>query len=215
MRGQGRCWFAAAARPRTGGGLTDGVPTPETAACAPLTPYGASKLAQTRAALAFAEAAGARVLVARVFNPIGPRMPSHLALGAFAHQVAALPPYRGILRTGDLEVARDFMDAGLVARALRLLAQNPDACGVVNVCSGQPTRLAQLVDMLIAASGKLVRLELDPARVRVGEMRSIFGDPGLLWRLAGRLAETDYPAVTARIWQHAETCAARCPRCTA
>ncbi len=190
-----------------GSGVTDGAATPETAACAPLSAYGASKLAQTRAALAFGEAGGARVLVARIFNPIGPGMPPHLALGEFARQIAAMPPHGGLLRTGNLEVARDFIDVELVARAFRLLAQHADAGGVVNVCSGQATRLAQLVDMLIAASGKLVRPELALERVRKGELTAMFGDPGLLWRLTGRLEETDYPAVTARIWQDAEACA--------
>ena len=123
-----------------GSGVTDGAATPETAVCAPLSAYGASKLAQTRAALAFGEASGGRVLVARIFNPIGPGMPPHLALGAFDRQIAALPPHGGILRTGNLDVARDFIDVELVARALRLLARHPDAGGVVNVCSGRATR---------------------------------------------------------------------------
>jgi GDP-4-dehydro-6-deoxy-D-mannose reductase len=187
-----------------GGGLIDGVPTPETAACAPLSPYGASKLAQTRAALAFGEATGTRVLVARIFNPIGPGMPPYLALGEFARQIAALPPSGGTLRTGNLDVARDFLDVKLVARALRLLARHPDGNGVVNICSGRAIKLADLVDMLIAASGKPVRTELAPERVRAGELRAVYGDPGLLWRLTGGLPETDYPAVIARIWQDAK-----------
>lgn len=191
-----------------GGGAIDGAATSETAACAPSGAYGASKLAQTRAALAFAEATGARVIVARVFNPIGPGMPPHLALGAFARQIAALPPRGGILRTGDLDVARDFIDVELVARALRLLAWHPDAGGVINVCSGRATRLADLVALLIAASGKSVRPERDPERVRAGEARAMFGDPALLRRLTGGLEETDYPAVTARLWQDARAHAA-------
>lgn len=198
-----------------GSAVTDGAPTPETLACAPLSAYGASKLAQTRMALAFGEATGARVLVARIFNPIGPGMPPGLALSEFARQIAALPPQGGILWAGNLEVARDFIDIELVARALRLLAQHPDAGGVVNVCSGQATRLARLVEMLIAASGKGVRPELDPKRMREGELRAMFGDPGLLWRLTGRLEETDYPAVMARLWQDAAARAAGESRWTA
>lgn len=188
-----------------GNGLTDGVATPETAVCAPMGDYGKSKLLQTRAAIAFGEGSGTPILVARIFNPIGPRMPPHLALGDFARQISALPSHGGILRSGTLDVARDFIDIALVARALRLLTQNPDARGVVNVCSGQATQLAHLVKMLIAASGKRVRLELDPERVRGGELRAVFGDPGLLWRLTGRLEDTDYKAVATRIWQDAAT----------
>src|SRR5689334_22602748 len=166
-----------------GHAVIDGTPTPESVACAPVGAYGASKLAQTQAALAFGEATGTRVLVVRIFNSIGPGMPPHLALGDFARQIAALPACGGVLRTGTLGVDRDFIDIALVARALRLLACHPDASGVVNICSGQATRLAHLLDRLITVSGKPVRTELVPERVRVGEFQAVFGDPGLLWRL--------------------------------
>ena len=198
-----------------GGGVTDGEPTAETAACAPLTFYGASKLAQTHATLAFAQITGKPVLIARIFNPIGPSMPAHLALADFAQQIAADGPSGKVLRTGNLDVARDFIDVGLVARALHRLALHPAAAGVVNICSGRPMQLAQLVAMLIAASGRQVRLERDPMRVRPGELRAIFGDPGLLSRLTGILPETDYPAVTELIWQDAAAYAAGRPGCMA
>jgi GDP-4-dehydro-6-deoxy-D-mannose reductase len=198
-----------------GSAVIDGTPTRETAACAPIGAYGASKLAQTQAALTFGKATGTRVVIARIFNSIGPGMPPNLALGDFARQVAALPARGGLLHTGTLDVDRDFIDIALVARALRRLASNPDASGVVNVCSGQATRLAHLVDMLITASGKAVHMERVAGRVRAGELQAVFGDPGLLWRLAGRLPDTDYPAVIERIWRHTAARAAAASQCAA
>ena len=63
----------------------------ETAICSPQSAYGASKQAQTRAALAYADVSGTSVLVARIFNPLGANMPTHLAIGDFASQIAAMP----------------------------------------------------------------------------------------------------------------------------
>ena len=83
---------------------------------------------------------------ARIFNPIGPGMPRYLALGEFARQIAALPPHGGMLQTGSLTVSRDFIDVEDVASALHRLATHPLACGVVNICSGKPTRLDGLVE---------------------------------------------------------------------
>jgi len=187
-----------------GAAHVDGRPTPETAACEPVNAYGASKLAQTQEALAFAERTGIRVLVARIFNPIGPGMPPCLALGAFARQLADLPAYGGVLHTGNPAVSRDFMDVGHAARGLHALARNPVAHGVVNVCSGVPTRLDFLVALLIAASGKAVRIAVDPARMRSNEVGSVFGDPALLSRLTGMLPQTDQRAVIGRIWTQAQ-----------
>ena len=52
-------------------------PVSETAQCRPVSTYGITKLEQTEAAFAFGKATGTPVLVARIFNPIGPR--AHLS----------------------------------------------------------------------------------------------------------------------------------------
>jgi GDP-4-dehydro-6-deoxy-D-mannose reductase len=187
-----------------GAAIIDGVPVGETATCAPTGAYGAAKLAQTHAALAFAEATGTPVLVARIFNPIGPGMPPYLALGEFARQIAVLRAPHGVLQTGNLHIFRDFIDAEHVVGALRNLAQNPDARGVVNICSGQATELSRLVEILIDVSGKNVTVETIPARIRAGELGVVIGCTELLARLGAAPPRTDYAGVVARVWQDAE-----------
>jgi GDP-4-dehydro-6-deoxy-D-mannose reductase len=187
-----------------GAAIVDGVPVRETAACAPLNAYGVSKLAQTNAALAFAEATGTRVLVARIFNPIGPDMPTHLALGDFARQIAALRVRHGTLKAGNLHVYRDFIDIDHVVSVLWTLANNPAAQGVVNLCSGEATELNKLVETLIDVSGKDITIEVSPNRLRRGEFRAVVGSTALLGRLGATPSRTNYPDVVARVWQAAE-----------
>jgi GDP-4-dehydro-6-deoxy-D-mannose reductase len=187
-----------------GAAIVDGEPVSETAVCAPLSPYAASKLAQTNAALEFAAATGTPVLVARIFNPVGPGMPPYLALGDFARQIAALPA-RGVLRTGNLQVYRDFIDVTHVTNAFWTLARNPAARGVVNICSGKATQLSWLVNLLIELSGKHVTVEPMPARVRPDELAVVIGDTALLARLGAAPPPTDHAAVMVRVWRHAET----------
>lgn len=186
-----------------GAAFADGVPVTEEAACRPTNPYGASKLAQTRAALAFAAAHGAPVLVARIFNPLGPGMPGHLALADFARQIAAIRGPRGVLHTGNLEVFRDFADIAHVAAALRILAGNPAARGVVNVCSGEATELRSLVGMLAEAAGKQVECVVDPSRLRPGELRTVIGSTARLAALGAALPRAEYRDVVARLWRDA------------
>lgn len=183
-----------------GTALADGVPADETAACAPVSAYGRSKLAQTRAALAFGQITGVPVLSARIFNPIGAGIPTHLALGAFAAQIASIRGPRGTLRTGNLDVERDFMDVEHMAAILCDLSLKPDARGIINICSGRAIPLRSLVNDLIAVSGKSVNIALDPSRVRPGELRVILGSTALLEKHCGPPPPTDYAAVVARIW---------------
>jgi GDP-4-dehydro-6-deoxy-D-mannose reductase len=192
-----------------GSAIRDHEPIRETAVCAPVSPYGASKQVQTRLALAYAHATGARVLVARIFNPLGPDMPSHLAIADFARQIASVPCGRGTLRVGNLSVRRDMIDVEHVATLLCQLAANPHARGVVNVCSGQAPFLYELVQMLISGCGRKIDIEIDRARVRANELHTIVGSTDLLTQLDCQPPPTDFPAVIARIWQEMERRVAR------
>jgi GDP-4-dehydro-6-deoxy-D-mannose reductase len=182
-----------------GAAIRDGEPICETAICAPLSANGASKHAQTRAALAYADVTGTSVLVARIFNPLGPNMPSHLAMGDFANQIASMPRDHGTLRVGNIDMRRDMIDVEHVATLLCELAENPCARGVVNVCSGQAPLLRELVEMLIDGCGRKIDVEIDWARVRGNEPRTIIGSTDLLAKLGCPPPPTDFPAVIARV----------------
>jgi GDP-4-dehydro-6-deoxy-D-mannose reductase len=187
-----------------GAAIVDGVPVRESAECSPVGAYGRSKLAQTRAALAYGEATGTPVLVARIFNPIGAGIPSHLALGAFAEQIASVTGPRGTLRTGNIDVKRDFIDVRYVAAMLFNLASKPAARGIINICSGKAVRLRSLVKNLISVSGKSIAIETDPSRLRPNELRVIVGSTALLAKHGERPPPTDYSAVLAHIWTAAQ-----------
>jgi GDP-4-dehydro-6-deoxy-D-mannose reductase len=188
-----------------GAGIVDGAPVTEDTPCIPVGDYGASKLIQTQVALKFASETASKVVVARIFNAIGAAMPSHLALGSFAAQIASLPGNRGALLTGNLDVSRDFIDVKQVATTLCDIAVNPNAHGVVNICSGQPVQLRSLVDLLIAASGKSISLKTDPARLRPGEHKVIVGSAERLRQWCKQPAPTNFPSLINSIWSVAQS----------
>lgn len=201
--GQKPLLVSAGSAAEYGAAIRDGEPVEETLACAPVSDYGVSKHAQSCAVLRFAEETGHRVIVARVFNPIGAGMPAHLALGSFARQIAASSGGSCCLRVGNLNVQRDMIDVEHAAKVLIDLAFTENACGVVNICSGQAPLLRDLVDCMISSSGRDVSLEVDPARVRPGEIRTIVGSTARLAEFGCLPPPTDFPAVVARIWEAA------------
>lgn len=146
----------------------------------PNTAYGISKLAQTHHAI-LAARRGLRVTVARLFNPIGPGMPTSLALGSFAEQIAQFEEAGGVLRTGDLDSERDFIDVEEAARILIELAGIERASGsIVNVCTGQARNLMDLTNRLIQLAGVPISIECDPSRVGNSTVRRFVGDPSRL-----------------------------------
>lgn len=183
-----------------GSAIREGEPVVEAKLCAPVTSYGQSKHAQTCAALDYGETSGNRVIIARIFNPIGPQMPRHLALADFAEQLAIMPCDGGILRVGNIDVSRDIMDVEDTASLLWRLSQNPSAHGVVNICTGKAVPVRRLVEMLISVSKRNALIEIDEGRIRPNELRVVLGSTDLLSALVGPLPQTDLLKVTARIW---------------
>ena len=139
------------------------LPVGEDYPCRPADPYGLSKWLATSAGLAARPPL--EVVIARVFNPIGPGLPASQALGRFA---GALADGSGPLRlvVGDLEARRDFVDVRDVAGALVALASKGQPGRVYHVGSGCSQRVGDGLDRLIALSGREVRIEVDPALAR-------------------------------------------------
>ena len=154
----------------------------------PYNHYGLSKLTQTRLGLLAAQQGGRPVVITRPFNVIGPSMPPHLALQSFAAQVVAIkrgqqPPR---LLVGNLASQRDFVGVAQVVESYWQLIQTPAAYGqTVNLCSGQPVTLAELLDRLIRLSGVSIEVVTDPARVKPLDLPIHYGNPAKLQALLG------------------------------
>jgi GDP-4-dehydro-6-deoxy-D-mannose reductase len=149
--------------------------------------YGVSKFAQMLLGRA-ASRRGLRILLPRAFNIVGPDMPEHTALGYFAREIAAIerderPP---VLLVGNLTTYRDFIDVRDVTAVLQQMAASDSCLGrVINICSGEPKLMSDVVDELIAASTCSIRIEVDPARYKRIDVPLSYGAPNLLRELLG------------------------------
>jgi len=150
--------------------------------CAPVSIYGATKLAGTEALLRW-RAKGASIVVARVFNVVDGEMPPANPVRDLVVQVrhAAEFGVAGVgpeIAVGDPTTERDLTPRADAAQAVVALATRPawPAEPVVNVCSGVATSFGDLARAL----GR--RLDLDVEVVDLGWPRGgrIIGDPQLL-----------------------------------
>lgn len=173
------------------------LPLTERSPLKPASPYGASKLAMELLCEQYARVAGLRIAIVRAFNHTGPGQSDAFAASSFARQVAAaeregLTKLR--LRTGDLALERDFSDVRDIVAAYLALIQAAET-GTFNACSGTPTRIGELIDLLAGCSDVRIETEVDPALLRDGEPRALFGSAERLssttgWRPRVPLATT-------------------------
>lgn len=137
------------------------LPVAETFMGYPRDAYGRSKYLATSAGLA--ERSPLEVMVARVFNPIGPGTPPTQAFGRFADRLTDPDADPLNLVVGDLDARRDFIDVRDVARAMITLALQGQAGLAYNVGTGRSHPVGQGLERLIELSGRVVRVSVDPA----------------------------------------------------
>ncbi len=162
-------------------------PIAETAPLRPQSPYAVSKAAQGMLALQYAASHGLNVVLVRSFNHSGPGQSDRFVLPGFARQIAAIerggqPP---LLRVGNLDVWRDFLDVRDVVRAYALLAEHGEPATVYNVCRGEAARIGDLLDGLIRRARVPLRSEVDPERWRPSDLPVLAGDPARLHARTG------------------------------
>ncbi len=158
-----------------------GVPLDEDAPFAPGNPYAASKAAVD---IALGEMAlrGLRVLRMRAANHTGPGQTDTFVVPAFARQLALIEAGRQepILRVGALDRWRDFLDvrdvcAAYVA-ALRHGMELPPGTAL-NIASGTPRRVGDILDALISRVGLDIEVLTDAGRLRPTDVERAICDP--------------------------------------
>ena len=144
------------------------LPTSEDAPPAPISPYGASKLAGEIYGQVFSRSFGLEFVPLRYFNVFGPR------------QDPASPAYSGVLSRfnaallagessqlyfGDGEQSRDFVYVGNVVEAILLACEAKGAAGLpINIGTGIRHTLNQTLALLEKLTGRPANAKYAPAR---------------------------------------------------
>lgn len=136
----------------------------EASPCAPISPYGVSKLAGTRLVLTLAADAGIAATVLRVFNPVGPGAPATSLAGRAARLLAeaVVTTPQSAVAMASLASSRDWVDARDVGRAVVAAASAPrSAHRLFNVAGGQAATARQVVTLIADELGYRAEIRED------------------------------------------------------
>jgi UDP-glucose 4-epimerase len=169
----------------------------------PLSPYGTSKLSGEEYLAAWNRLHGTRHVALRYGNVYGPRQDPHGEAGVVAIFLRAVADGRQPTIFGDGSQQRDYVYVGDVARAT-LAATTLDG-GVVNISTGVPTTVLELVDAMRRATGREIDPEHGPERL--GDLQRSVLDPGLAARELGWRPEVSLEDGLRAAWQFFSTAA--------
>ncbi len=162
------------------------MPLSESAELRPATPYAASKVAGEAIVLASARTYRLRALVTRAFNHIGPGQSDRFVVARFAKRLAEIAAGgESRLLVGNLEAQRDFLDVRDVVRAYADLAERGADGETYNVCSGIPTKIADVLRTLVTLARVGVEIREDSALLRPSDAPLSYGDNAKLVAATG------------------------------
>jgi GDP-4-dehydro-6-deoxy-D-mannose reductase len=148
----------------------------------PRSPYGVGKLAAEAYARVLARARAVPVVIVRPFNHFGPRQSERFVCSSFARQVAAaelgLGPRQ--IRTGALDMERDFTDVLDAVRSYPIVLERGEPGTAYNMASGRAWPIRELLQKLIALSKVPLEFKIDPGLGRTNEPARVVGDASRL-----------------------------------
>ncbi len=175
-------------------------PVAETSALRPLSPYAEAKLASEETCAAAADAGQMTAACLRFFNVYGPRQdPASEYSGVISRFMAAATAGEPVTVYGDGHQTRDFVYVGDVVEAIMRALQRPlSGVSTLNVGSGTPTSVLDVLGRLDALAGSTIERRFEPARA--GDIRDSRADAGRAdWVLGWKARET-FAGGLAKTW---------------
>ena len=149
------------------------LPILETSETKPLTPYGISKLSMTNSAINWYKK-DCHVTVIRPFSILGFNMPIHMALGNFFYQLNNSKSSE--INVGNLKTMRDFIDVNdFIEIIYKVINERKSSGQVINVCSGKPTSIKEILDFYIEKKDKKAMLKFNDNLTRQNDMSINYG----------------------------------------
>jgi dTDP-glucose 4,6-dehydratase len=139
-------------------------------------PYAASKIAADAMAEAFHRSYGVPVGTVRPFNTYGPRQSARAVIPTIVTQALV----GGDIRLGSLEPVRDFTYVTDTAAGIVAMAAWPAAAGrTIQLGTGQPQRIGDVVSIVEGILGRTLSVHSDPDRIRPeeSEVAQLLSDP--------------------------------------
>ena len=113
------------------------------------------------------------IIITRPFNYIGFGQSDHFVVPKITKAFANA---ENEISLGDIHVSRDFTSVYDTVNAYSSLLFSEKCLGeTFNICSGKPTSIASIIEMLTKISGHKLKINVDKRFIRKNEIRSLYG----------------------------------------
>ena len=144
----------------------------------PISPYGVSKVATENLGYQYFANFNLKIYLPRLFIHVGTGHPPATAIQNFARQLSLISKGRldPVVKVGNLESARDFIDVRDGVSGLMLLLDKGKPGDPLNICTGTAHKISDILNMLIEISGLKVEVIRDTEFIRPSDEAFLLGD---------------------------------------
>lgn len=167
--------------------LPEEIPVNEKQGVKPGNIYAVTKVCQNMIGSIYVQAFGMDVVMIRAFNHIGPQQAPVFVVSDFCRQVAEIEAgkRKPVIKTGNLDIKRDFTDVRDVVRAYILLAEKGEAGETYNVGSGRAVSIGEILQVILSQSQVEIRIEEDREKLRPCDVPVMEADISKLRKITG------------------------------
>ena len=145
---------------------------------APVNHYANSKLAMEHMARTWFDRLP--ILITRPFNYTGVGQADHFLIPKIVRHFRERAP---VIELGNLHISRDFSDVEDVIQAYMALLESNVKSEIVNLCSGKPIALLDVIRMMNQVAGYEIEVRVNPEFIRANEVPRLVGNPAKLRRI--------------------------------
>jgi GDP-4-dehydro-6-deoxy-D-mannose reductase len=164
------------------------LPLKENQVLNPLSPYAVARVAQEHLSKLYSSGYGLDIIMTRSFNHLGPGQKPNFVISSFAKQMVEMKNKgltKGHLKTGDINIIRDFLDVRDVVRAYYFLLKYGKRGEIYNICSGKGTSIKEIIDMMANILGLDIKIRINEDLIRPNDNKIIIGDNNKIRREIG------------------------------
>lgn len=156
--------------------------------------YGSTKLSCTNLAMNWFNI-DRNLIIVRPFTIIGKYLPPNMAIGNFINQVKNSNTNDLEIKMGDLSTYRDFIDIDDFIDIILELVSCEKANGqIINICSGKPVQIQEIISYLIKYIPKNITISKDVRFTRKNDMPVHFGSNKKLYSIINEKKLTKWEA---------------------
>ncbi len=149
-------------------------PLTEDSPLVPTTLYGLSKVFQTNMVQFYHRNYQINGIIARTFNLLGETLSAELSIGNFQRQIS-FAKNGDIIKTGNLDSKRDFLHVSDAIDLYIKILLYGEPGQVYNVCAGEAIKVRDVLEKLIAQSGKDIKHQVSQNLLKENDIREIYG----------------------------------------